>query len=233
MVAVFILGGVRILVVDDEIRFADGLRRGLQAEGFAVDLAYNATDGLWRAREVRYDALVLDVMMPGMSGYAVCRTLRDERNWTPILMLTAKDGEWDQVEGLDTGADDYVIKPADFPVLVARLRALIRRGRPERPTALQVGSLRLDPATREVRRGDTPVRLTAREFAILAFFAREPGVIRSKSEILAGVWHGEFDGDSNIVEVYIAHLRAKIDKPFGVDTIRTIRGAGYRLMPDA
>lgn len=222
---------MRVLVVDDETNFADGLRRGLEAEGFSVDLAHNGVDGMWRAREVRYDAIILDVMMPGMSGYTVCRTLRDEGNWTPILMLTAKDGSWDQADGLDLGADDYVIKPTEHVVLMARLRALIRRGRPERPTIWQVGDLRVDPATREVHRGQTPVKLTAREFAVLAFLAREAEAVHSKITILDTVWGEDFEGDSNIVEVYIAHLRAKIDKPFGRDTIQTVRGAGYRLVP--
>ncbi|AQA04194.1 DNA-binding response regulator [Mycobacterium sp. MS1601] len=224
---------MRILVVDDEVRFADGVRRGLQAEGFAVDLAHTAVEGLWRASEIRYDAIVLDIMMPEMNGYVVCRTLRQQGNWTPIVMLTAKDGGWDEVEGLDTGADDYVVKPVEFPVLVARLRALIRRGRPQRPTLIEVGSLHVNPATREVWRLGQLVQLTAREFSILLFLAREAAVVRSKQQILQGVWSDEFDGDSNIVEVYIAHLRAKIDKPFGLDTIQTVRGAGYRLIPDA
>lgn len=219
-------------MVDDEVRFADGVRRGLQAEGFAVDLAHSATEGLWRAREIRYDAIVLDIMMPEMNGYVVCRTLRQEGNWTPILMLTAKDGGWDEVEGLDTGADDYVVKPVEYPVLVARLRALIRRGRPQRPTLIAVGSLQINPATREVWRAGQPVALTAREFAIVSFLARDAAVVRSKQQILDGVWSDEFDGDSNIVEVYIAHLRAKIDKPFDLDTIQTVRGAGYRLIAD-
>ncbi|CAN5658686.1 response regulator transcription factor [soil metagenome] len=223
---------MRVLVVDDEVRFADGVRRGLQAEGFAVDLAHSATEGLWRAREIRYDAIVLDIMMPEMNGYVVCRTLRQEGNWTPILMLTAKDGGWDEVEGLDTGADDYVVKPVEYPVLVARLRALIRRGRPQRPTLIAVGSLQINPATREVWRAGQPVQLTAREFAIVSFLARDAAVVRSKQQILDGVWSDEFDGDSNIVEVYIAHLRAKIDKPFDLDTIQTVRGAGYRLIAD-
>lgn len=222
-----------MLVIDDEVRFADGIRRGLVAEGFSVDLAHTAVDGLWRAREIRYDAIVLDIMMPEINGYVVCRTLRDEGNWTPILMLTAKDGGWDEVEGLDTGADDYVVKPVEYPVLVARLRALIRRGRPQRPTLIEVGSLRVHPATREVWRSDRPIRLTAREFAILLFLARDVATVKSKQQILEGVWSDTFDGDSNIVEVYIAHLRAKIDKPFGLDTIQTVRGAGYRLIADA
>ncbi len=220
-------------MVDDEARFAEGISRGLVAEGFSVDVAENGIDGLWRAREVQYDAILLDVMMPGLNGYAVCRALREEENWTPILMLTAKDGAWDQIEGLDTGADDYVVKPVEFPVLLARLRALVRRGRPERPTVLTIGSLVVDPATREVRRGSTPITLTSREFAVLAYLARSAETVRSKSEILNGVWDDDFEGDPNIVEVYIAHLRAKIDRPFGVETIVTMRGAGYRLIPDA
>jgi two-component system OmpR family response regulator len=223
---------MRVLIIDDEARFAEGLRRGLVAEGFSVDVSPDGVDGLWRAREVRYDAIVLDVMMPGMNGYEVCATLRAEENWTPVVMLTAKDGPWDQVEGLDTGADDYVVKPVEFPVLVARLRALVRRGRPERPTRLQVGTLVVDPATREVRRGATPVALTSREYAVLAFLARHAGAVVSKLEVLDGVWDDGFEGDPNIVEVYVAHLRAKVDRPFGVDTIRTVRGAGYRLVPD-
>ncbi|MBT0771433.1 response regulator transcription factor [Kineosporia sp. J2-2] len=223
---------MRVLVVDDEARFAEGIRRGLVAEGFSVDVAENGIDGLWRAREVRYDAIVLDVMMPGLNGYAVCRALRDEENWTPILMLTARDSAGDQVEGLDTGADDYVVKPVEFPVLLARLRALVRRGRPERPTVLSVGTLVLDPASREVRRGGTPISLTSREFAVLAFLARNARSVRSKADILGGVWDDDFEGDPNIVEVYIAHLRAKIDRPFGVETIVTVRGAGYRLVAD-
>ncbi|MBM9467804.1 response regulator transcription factor [Nakamurella leprariae] len=223
---------MRVLVVDDEARFTEGLRRGLVAEGFSVDVAGNGVDGLWRAREVQYDAIVLDVMMPGMNGYQVCAQLRADGNWTPIVMLTAKDGAWDQVEGLDTGADDYVVKPVAFPVLVARLRALMRRGRPERPTQLVVGSLVVDPATREVRRGDRHMVLTNREFAVLSFLARRAGTVVPKLELLRGVWDDDFDGDPNIVEVYVAHLRAKIDRPFGLETIETLRGVGYRLTAD-
>lgn len=220
---------MRVLVVDDEVRLADGLRRGLEAEGFAVDVASNGVDGLWYAREHRYDVIVLDVMMPGMSGYRVCSTLREEGDWTPVLMLTAKDGEWDEVEGLETGADDYLVKPAHFAVLVARLHALIRRGARERPTVLEVGDLRLDPAARRVHRGDTEIRLTAREFSVLHFLVRNRGAVVSKRDVLAGVWDDDFEGDPNIVEVYIAHLRDKIDRPFGRSTITTLRGAGYRL----
>jgi len=223
---------VRVLVVDDEVRFAEGLRRGLVAEGFSVEVEHNGRDGLWRAREGHFDAIVLDVMMPQLNGYVVCRTLREEQNWTPILMLTAKDGSWDQVEGLDTGADDYVVKPVEFEVLLARLRALVRRGRPERPAKLVIGSLVIDPASREVERSGTPVTLTAREFAVLSFLARNEGSVVSKAEILDGVWDDGFDGDVNIVEVYVKHLRAKLDRPFGVETILTVRGAGYRLTAD-
>ncbi len=223
---------MRLLVVDDEPRLAEGLKRGLEAEGFAVDVAHTGTDGLWLAREQQYAAILLDIMLPGMNGYVVCRTLRDEENWTPVLMLTAKDGEWDQVEGLDTGADDYLTKPFSFAVLLARLRALIRRGAGARPATLVVGDLVLDPASREVRRGDAPIELTTREFSVLEFLMRRGGEVVSKAEILDGVWDFAFDGDPNIVEVYIGHLRSKIDRPFGRDSIRTIRGAGYRIGTD-
>ncbi len=223
---------MRVLVVDDERRLARSLKLGLEAEGFAVDLAHDGTDGLWLARENAYDAMVLDLMLPGINGYKVCETLRAEENWTPILMLTAKDGEWDQVEGLDTGADDYLTKPFSFPVLVARLRAVARRGARERPTALEIGDLVVDPAAREVRRGEVAISLTAREFAVLAFLARHKGDVVSKRQILDAVWDGDFDGDPNIVEVYVRHLRNKVDRPFGREAIQTLRGAGYRLASD-
>lgn len=220
---------MRILVVDDEAVFADGVRRGLEAEGFSVDVAHTGVDGLWRAREVVYDAIVLDLMMPGLSGSALCRTLRDEGDWTPVLMLTAKDGDRDQIEGLDAGADDYVVKPLEYSVLVARLRALVRRGRPERPTVHRFGDLVVDPAQREVHRGAVAIRLTSREFAVVDFLARNRDRVVSKREILEGVWDDAFDGDLNIVEVYVARLRAKLDRPFGTESITTLRGAGYRL----
>ncbi|SNT60606.1 DNA-binding response regulator, OmpR family, contains REC and winged-helix (wHTH) domain [Asanoa hainanensis] len=219
---------MRVLVVDDEKRFAASLRAGLVAEGFAVDLAHDGTDGLWLARENPYDAIVLDLMLPGLNGYQVCATLRAERDWTPIVMLTAKDGEWDQVEGLDTGADDYLTKPFSFPVLVARLRAVARRGARERPAVIEVGDLRLDPAARRVWRAGVEVELTAREFSLLAFLARRPGDVVSKRQILDGVWDVDFVGDPNIVEVYVRHLRNKI----GREAIETLRGAGYRLRRD-
>ena len=223
---------MRVLVVDDERRLAATLRAGLEAEGFAVDLAHDGTDGLWLARENEYDAIVLDLMLPGINGYKVCETLRGEQDWTPILMLTAKDGEWDQVEGLDTGADDYLTKPFSFPVLVARLRAVARRGARERPTLLEAGDLRLDPAARRAWRGDVELDLTAREFSVLAFLVSHRGDVVSKKQILESVWDFEFDGDPNIVEVYIGHLRNKIDRPFAREAIQTLRGAGYRLGSD-
>lgn len=223
---------MRVLVVDDEQRLARSLKLGLEAEGFAVDVANDGTDGLWLARENEYAAIVLDLMLPGINGYKVCETLRAEKNWTPILMLTAKDGEWDQVEGLDTGADDYLTKPFSFPVLVARLRAVARRGARERPTSLEMGDLRIDPAARRVWRGDVEIELTAREFSLLAFLARHRGDVMSKRRILEAVWDVDFEGDPNIVEVYIRHLRNKIDRPFERDAIQTIRGAGYRLASD-
>lgn len=221
-----------MLVVDDEVRLADGVRRGLEAEGFAVDVAHNGVDGLWRARETRYDAIVLDLMMPGLSGWKVCETLRAEQNWTPVLMLTAKDGEWDQVEALETGADDYVTKPFSYPVLVARLRALIRRGAAPRPVALEAGDLRLDTGARRVWRGDIEIELTAREFAVLQHLMRHRGQVLSKRELIDGVWNDDFEGDPNIVEVYVGHLRRKLDRPFGRAAIETVRGAGYRLAAD-
>ncbi len=223
---------MRVLVVDDERRLARSLKLGLEAEGFAVDVAHDGTEGLWLARENPYDAIVLDLMLPGINGYQVCATLRRDRIWTPILMLTAKDGEWDQVEGLDTGADDYLTKPFSFPVLVARLRAVARRGARERPTVLEMGDLRIDPAAHRASRGDVDIELTSREFALLAFLARHRGDVVSKRQILDAVWDEAFDGDPNIVEVYVRHLRNKIDRPFGRNAIQTVRGAGYRLGSD-
>lgn len=220
---------MRILLVDDEVRLADGIRRGLEAEGMVVDVAHDGLTGLDRARDHDYDAIVLDVMMPGMSGYRVCQTLRSEDDWTPVLFLTAKDGEWDEVEGLDTGGDDWLTKPFSYPVLVARLRALVRRGARARPAVLQAGDLRLDPAARRVHRGDTEITLTAREMAVLDFLMRRRGEVVTKPEVIANVWGTDFEGDTNIVEVYIGHLRTKIDRPFGREAIKTIRGVGYRL----
>jgi two-component system OmpR family response regulator len=220
---------MRVLVVEDEQRLAAGLRNGLEAEGFAVDVALNGTDGLWMAEEHPYDVIVLDIMLPGINGYKLCKTLRERRNWTPILMLTAKEGEWDEVEGLDTGADDYLTKPFSYAVLVARLRALLRRGARERPAVLAAGDLRLDPAARRAWRGEQEVELTARELALLEFLLRRRGEVVGKREIIAHVWDDDFEGDPNIVEVYIRRLRLKLDRPFDREAIETIRGTGYRL----
>jgi DNA-binding response OmpR family regulator len=226
------IAGVRILVVEDDGALAEGLRRGLEAEGFATDIADNGVDGLAMAREHPYDAIVLDLMLPQMNGYKVCAALRDAEIWTPILMLTAKDGEWDEAEGLDTGADDYVTKPFSFMVLLARLRALVRRGAGERPAVLAAGDLRFDPAARRAWRGDREIGLTAREAALLEYLLRNAGDVVSKTDVLDHVWDDRFEGDPNIVEVYVGHLRTKLDRPFGREAIETVRGAGYRLAAD-
>lgn len=219
----------RILVVEDEKRMATSIKRGLEAEGFAVDAVFDGDNGLWMAREQPYDVIVLDVMLPGTNGYQVCATLRDEGNWTPILMLTAKTGEYDEAEALDTGADDFLSKPFSYVVLLARLRSLLRRGIRERPVELNAAGLRLDPAAQRVWRSDQEIRLTAREFAVLEFLVRRADQVVTKTEILGAVWDFEFEGDPNNVEVYIRRLRRKIDEPFDTTTIDTIRGAGYRL----
>jgi two-component system OmpR family response regulator len=223
---------VRVLVVEDEERLAAGLNSGLAAEGFAVDVALTGIDGLWLARENSYDAIVLDIMLPGVDGREICRTLREESDWTPILILTAKDAERDEIAALDLGADDYLTKPFSHAVLVARLRSLFRRGGTERPAVLIAGDLRLDPASRRVWRGDTELDLTAREFAVLECLLRRAGDVMSKRDLLAHVWDFDFDGDPNIVEVYIRHLRNKVDRPFGRAAIETLRGSGYRLARD-
>jgi DNA-binding response OmpR family regulator len=224
---------MRILVVEDEKRLASSLRTGLEAEGFAVDTAYDGVEGLWYAREHQYDAILLDIMLPGLNGYKVCETLRAEQNWTPILMLTAKDGDLDQVEALDTGADDYVTKPFSFQVLLARVRSLLRRGRPERPALLTVGDLVLDPASHAVTRAGTELSLTSRELSLLEFLMRRAGEVVTKADILGHVWDYAFEGDPNIIEVYVGRLRRKVDRPFGRADIETLRGSGYRLrVPD-
>ncbi len=223
---------MRVLIVEDEAPMRASLRRGLEAEGFAVDEADNGDDGLWMAREFPYDAIVLDLMLPGRNGYEVCRSLRAEENWTPILMLTAKRGELDEAEGIDLGADDYLTKPFSFVVLVARLRALLRRRGGAAPTEITAGDLVVDPAARSARRGDDDLGLTSREFAVLEQLARRLGEVVSKSEIVDKVWDLHFDGDLNIVEVYVRSLRKKIDDPFGTRSIETVRGAGYRLRVD-
>lgn len=223
---------MRVLLVEDEVRLAETVRRGLIAEGFVVDVVHDGSQGLFSAEVNDYDVLVLDIMLPGMNGYDVCRTLRAAGVWTPILMLTAKDGEYDQVDAFDLGADDYLTKPFSFVVLVARLRALIRRGAPDRPTVLTAGDLSLDPATRTVRRCTTDVALTPREFGLLHFLLRHRGDVVSKTEILESVWDLNYDGDDNVVEVYIGYLRRKIDQPFHRQAIETVRGMGYRLAAD-
>jgi DNA-binding response OmpR family regulator len=221
------------LVVEDEKPLAQAVARGLTAEGFEVDVVHDGSVGLARARAGDYGAIVLDILLPGMNGYRVCRTLREEHNWTPILMLTAKDGEYDEAEALDTGADDFLSKPFSFVVLVARLRALARRGHRPRQEVLSAGTLVLDPGTRACTRAGRPIVLTAREFALLEALLRHDGEVVSKQELLDEVWGRGFAGDPNIVEVYIGYLRRKVDAPFGVTTILTVRGAGYRAVADA
>ena len=216
---------MRLLVVEDEARLAAALQRGLQAEGFAVDVAPTGPAGLDAARHGEYDAMILDVMLPGLSGYEVVRRLRAERHWLPVLMLSAKDGEYDQADGLDCGADDYLTKPFSYVVLLARLRALLRRGAPERPTVLAVGDLRLDPARRRVTRDGAEVALTAREYALLDYLMRRPGEVVSKTELLDHVWDAGVETAPNAVEVYVGYLRRKI----GRERLETVRGAGYRL----
>ena len=221
---------MRILVVDDEPRLAAAVKRGLEAEGFAVDVAATGDEGLWMATEVAYDAIVLDIMLPGISGYTVCARLREAGVWTPILMLTAKNGEYDEAEALDTGADGYLSKPFSFVVLVAHIRALLRRGATERPAKLSVGDLVLDPAARSCIRGDMAIDLTAKEFSVLEFLMRSKGDVVTKSQIVEHVWDAAYAGDLNVVEVHVSALRRKIDAPFGTDTIRTVRGAGYQMV---
>jgi DNA-binding response OmpR family regulator len=216
---------VRLLVVEDEVRLARALRRGLTAEGFVVDVVHDGPAGLRAARHGDYDAVVLDVMLPGMSGYDVVRSLRTEGVWVPVLMLSAKDGEYDQADGLDYGADDYLTKPFSFVVLLARLRALVRRRLPERPAVLSAGEVQLDPATHEVRVADAPVALTPREYTVLEYFLRNPHRVVSKTELLDHVWDAAEDTDPNAVEVYIGYLRRKL----GREVLQTVRGAGYRL----
>lgn len=223
---------MRILVVEDEKALGDTLREALTDEGFAVDVAATGPDGLWAATEFSYDVIVLDIMLPGLSGYEVCRRLRDRQVWTPVLMLTAKDGEYDLADALDLGADDYLTKPFSYVVLAARIRAVVRRGAPQRPAVLTAGDLAVDPARRQVTRAGTGIALTSREFALLEFLMRRRGDVVSKSSIIANVWDMNFDGDPSIVEVYISYLRKKVDQPFGRASIETIRGAGYRLSDD-
>ena len=223
---------MRVLVVDDERRLADALARGLAGDGFRVDVALDGEDGLWRATEQRYDVIVLDIMLPKFSGYEVIKRLRAAQIWTPVLMLTAKDGEYDEADALDLGADDYLTKPFSYVVLLAHLRALVRRGAPPRPVSLTAGDLTLDPATRRCHRGKKAVALTGREFAVLEYLLRHRDQVVAKSDILADVWDEFYEGDPNIIEVYVGYLRRKIDAPFDRKSIETVRGAGYRLRGD-
>lgn len=222
---------MKLLLVEDDAKIAGAVKRGLEAEGFTVEVTHDGLDGLWRAKEGGYDLMILDIMLPGRNGYQICAELRAENNWLPILMLTAKDGDLDEAEGLDTGADDYLAKPFSFPVLLARVRSVMRRASSRHslvPTT--VGDLRIDPAARRAWRGDTEVSLTTRQFAVLEYLVRRAGEVVSKRDILTGVWADDFDGDPNIVEVYIRRLRAAIDEPFHRISIETVRGAGYRLV---
>jgi len=224
---------MRVLVVEDELRLASAIARGVRAEGFDVDTAHTGPDGLWRAREGAYAAIVLDILLPGLNGYALCRELRSGGDRTPVLMLTAKHGEHDEAEGLDLGADDFLRKPFSFVVLVARLRALIRRATNSVDGVLSVGDLSVDPGKRRSWRGPSEVVLTAREFDLLVALARRDGGVATKPELLTEVWGFEFDGDENIVEVYVGYLRSKIDRPFARASLQTVRTVGYRLVDDA
>jgi two-component system, OmpR family, response regulator len=223
---------VRVLIVEDDIPLASALRRGLRAEGMVADVAVKGEDALWMASSAEFDAVVLDVMLPGIDGFETCRRLRDEGVWTPIIMLTARDAVEDRVQGLDAGADDYLVKPFSLAELLARLRALARRGPVERPPVLEVGDLRLDPATREVHRGDVEIALSAKEFALLEAFMRRPGEVLTQLQLLEHAWDYDYENRSNVVEVYVRYLREKVDRPFGVKSIETLRGAGYRLRKD-
>ena len=227
-----IMRRVRLLLVEDDLRMAAALRRGLRFEGIVVDVVGRGEDALGMARATDYDAVVLDVMLPGLDGFETCRRLRAEGVWAPILMLTARDAVEDRVRGLDQGADDYLTKPFSLAELLARLRALARRGSTERPAILQAGDLRLDPATREVRRGDAEIALTTREFALLETFMRRPGQVLSQMQLLESAWDLGYEQRSNVVEVYVRYLREKIDRPFGRASIETVRGIGYRLRKD-
>jgi DNA-binding response OmpR family regulator len=224
--------GVRLLLVEDEQRLAAAIADGLAAEGFTVDVVPNGVEGLWRAIERPYDAIILDILLPDMNGYDICSALRERRIWVPILMLTAKDGEYDEAEALDTGADDFLSKPFSYVVLVARLRALVRRGSAPRPAVLCVDDLELDPATRRCRRAGQDIALTPRELAVLETLMRHRGTVVSKQQILDEVWGFDFQGASNVVEVYVGYLRRKIDTPFGRSSLETLRGIGYRLRED-
>ena len=220
---------MRVLVVEDEKKLGELLGRGLREEGYAADVADRGEEALWMARAVPYDAIVLDVMLPGANGFEICRRLRGDGVWTPVLMLTARDAVDDRVVGLDAGADDYLTKPFAFEELLARLRALTRRAPVERPPVLEVGDLRLDPAAHRAWRGFDELDLSAKEFALLELFMRRPGIALTRTQLLDGAWDIAFESRSNVVDVYVRYLREKIDRPFGCDSIETVRGVGYRL----
>ena len=223
---------MRLLVVEDDVKMASLLRRGLGEDGSAVDVARSGEDAVWMAAAAPYDAVILDVMLPGIDGFETCRRLRDDGVWAPVLLLTARDAVEDRVAGLDGGADDYLVKPFSFAELSARLRALVRRGRPERPTVLEVGSLRLDPASRRAWRGTAEIELSAKEYGLLEAFLRRPGQVLSRLELLEHAWDFGYENRSNVIDVYVRYLREKVDRPFGVESIETVRGAGYRLRED-
>jgi two-component system OmpR family response regulator len=223
---------MRVLIVEDEVKMASLIRRGLREEGLAADVAVKGEDALWMASATDYDAIVLDVMLPGIDGFQTCRRLREQEVWSPVLMLTARDAVEDRVAGLDTGADDYLTKPFSFVELLARIRALARRGQVNHPTVLVAGDLHLDPAARRVWRGETDIALSAKEFAVLETFMRHPGQALDRLQLIEHAWDYEYENRSNVVDVYVRYLRQKIDRPFGVESIETVRGAGYRLRPD-
>jgi two-component system OmpR family response regulator len=220
---------MRVLVVEDEVKMAGLIRRGLREEGIAADVTERGEDALWMAGSTDYDAIVLDVMLPGIDGFETCRRLRGDGVWSPVLMLTARDAVEDRVAGLDGGADDYLTKPFSFAELLARLRALARRGPVERPVLLEVGELRMDPATRQVWRGSEEISLSAKEFVLLETFMRRPGEVLSRYQLLEHAWDYDYENRSNVVDVYVRYLREKVDRPFDADSIETVRGAGYRL----
>ncbi len=220
---------MRVLVVDDQLRMASLIKRGLEEEGYAVDIVGDGNDAVWMATENLYDAIVLDVMLPGIDGFEVCRRIREAKRWSPVLILSARSHVGDRVRGLDVGADDYLVKPFSFAELAARLRALTRRGAQARPAMLEVGDLRLDPATHMAWRSTTQLNLSPKEFALLELFMRHPGELITRTRVIDNVWDFAFDGVSNVVDQYVSYLRRKIDKPFGRQELETVRGAGYRL----